>query len=169
MMGRQQAVCGTPVLMLLYMSNCSRGQVLASHVAQDGIDLTSDISFEATDDLRLGHSFARTTAHILLGWLMVAQAHEDDAIEGSVGLAVAPSIESMAVVLPEEAGTGFTPHMAANAASDLSRSGLPPAVTRRVAAVSGPIPKSSTNAGAVSAVRRNSSSFTPSISEVSWP
>ena len=28
---------------------------------------------------------------------MVAQAHEDDAIEGSVGLAVAPSIESMAV------------------------------------------------------------------------
>ena len=34
---------------------------------------------------------------LLLGWLMVVQAHEDDAIEGSVGLAVAPSIESMAV------------------------------------------------------------------------
>ena len=83
--------------MLLYMSNRSRGQVLASHVAQDGVDLTSNISFEATDDLKLCHSFARTTAHILLGWLMVVQAHEDDAIEGSVGLAVAPSIESMAV------------------------------------------------------------------------
>ena len=84
-------------LMLLYMSNRSRGQVLASHVAQDGVDLTSNISFEATDDLKLCHSFARTTAHILLGWLMVVQAHEDDAIEGSVGLAVAPSIESMTV------------------------------------------------------------------------
>ena len=71
------------------MSNRSRGQVLASHVAQDGVDLTSNISFEATDDLKLCHSFARTTAHILLGWLMVVQAHEDDAIEGSVGLAVA--------------------------------------------------------------------------------
>ena len=79
------------------MSNCSRGQVLASHVAQDGVDLTSDISFEATDDLRFCHSFARTTAHILLGWLMVAQAHEDDAIECGVGLAIASSIESVAV------------------------------------------------------------------------
>ncbi len=29
-------------------------------------ELRSDISFEATDDLRLCHSFARTTAHILL-------------------------------------------------------------------------------------------------------
>ena len=84
-------------MMLLYMSSCSRGQVLASHVAQDGIDLTSDISFEATDDLRLCHSFARTTAHILLGLLMVAEAHEDDAIEGSVAWPIAPSIESMAV------------------------------------------------------------------------
>ena len=37
------------------------------------------------------------TAHILLRWLMVAQAHKDDAIEGSVGLAIAPSIEPMAV------------------------------------------------------------------------
>ena len=80
-------------MMLLYMS-ISRGQVLASHVAQEN-RLTSDISFEATDDLRLCHYFARTTAHILR--LMVAEAHEDDAIEGSVGLAVAPSIESMAV------------------------------------------------------------------------
>ncbi len=53
-------------------------------------EMTSDISFEATYDLRLCHSFARTTANILLGWLMVAQAHEDDAVEGSVGLAGRP-------------------------------------------------------------------------------
>ena len=55
-----------------------------------------------------------------------------------------PRLSLWRLVLPEEAGTGFTPHRAANAASDLSRSGLPPAVTRRVAAVSGPIPKRST-------------------------
>ena len=68
-----------------------------SHVPQAGIDLASDISFEATDDLGLGHSFPYPTAHILLRRLMVAQAHKDDAIEGRVGLAVAPSIEPVAV------------------------------------------------------------------------
>ena len=36
---------------------------------------------------------------------------------------------------------GFTPHRAAKAGSDLSRSGLLPAVTRSVAAVSAPTPK----------------------------
>ena len=47
---------------------------------------------------------------------------------------------------------GFTPHRAAKAGSDLSRSGLLPAVARSVAAVSAPTPKVWTNAGAVSAV-----------------
>ena len=45
---------------------------------------------------------------------------------------------------------------------------IAPAVTRSVAAVSGPIPKTSTNAGAVSEVSLTSSLSMPSISEVSW-
>ena len=42
--------------------------------------------------------------------------------------------------LPKEAGIGHTPHSAAKAASERRRSGLMPAETRRVAAVSGPAP-----------------------------
>ena len=87
----------THFVMLLPCQIAAAARFLRPMSAQDGIDLTSDVSFEATDDLRFCHSFARTTAHILLAWLMVAEAHEDDAIECSVGLAVAPSIESMAV------------------------------------------------------------------------
>jgi hypothetical protein len=44
------------------------------------------------------------------------------------------------VILPEDAGTGATPHSAANEASLRSRCGLVPAVTSNWAAVSGPTP-----------------------------
>ena len=49
---------------------------------------------------------------------------------------------------------GLTPHREANAASEWRRSGLLPEAMRRVAAVSGPIPKPSTRAGAVIRVSR---------------
>ena len=51
------------------------------------------------------------------------------------------------------------------------RAVAPPAGTGDavVAAMSGPIPETSTNAGAASAVSRTSSLSMPSISEVSWP
>ena len=48
--------------------------------------------------------------------------------------------------MPEEAGIGLTPHSEAKAASEWRRSGLLPAVIRRVAAVSGPMPKMLTRA-----------------------
>src|SRR5664280_690954 len=50
---------------------------------------------------------------------------------------------------PESAGTGDTPHMWAQAASEWSRSGLSPAATRSVAAVSGPTPNRASRSGAV--------------------
>ena len=59
---------------------------------------------------------------------------------------------------------GFTPHRAAKAGSDLSRSGLLPAVGCGVRSDSEGVD----NAGAVSAVSRASSSSIPLISQVSW-
>ena len=44
------------------------------------------------------------------------------------------------MVLPDDAGIGVTPQRCAHDRSDLIRSGLSPAVTRRVAAPSGPTP-----------------------------
>ena len=52
------------------------------------------------DDLGLGHSFPHTAAHVLLGWLMVAQVHEDDAIESSGRPAVAPRLSRWLSSLP---------------------------------------------------------------------
>ena len=52
---------------------------------------------------------------------------------------------------------GLTPHREAKAASEWRRSGLLPAAMRRVAAVSGPMPKPSTRAGAAVRVSRSSS------------
>ena len=52
-----------------------------------------------------------------------------------------PRLSRWRLVLPEEAGIGLTPHSEAKAASEWRRSGLLPAVIRRVAAVSGPMPK----------------------------
>ena len=57
----------------------------------------------------------------------------------------------------EESGTGLAPHREAKAASECSRSGLLPAATRMAAAVSGPMPKMLTRAGAAIRVSRSSS------------
>ena len=57
------------------------------------------------------------------------------------------------LVLPEDAGIGATPQRWAKADSDLSRSGLSPAVTKSAAAVSGPTPKRAKRSGAKPATR----------------
>ena len=69
------------------------------HVPQDCVDLAGNVAFEATDDLSLGHSFAGATAHILSRWLVVAEAHENDAIECGIGPTITSSIEPMTVGL----------------------------------------------------------------------
>lgn len=56
------------------------------------------------------------------------------------------------MVLPELAGIGLTPHSAAKPASVVTRSGLSPAVTMRVAAVTTPMPWAASSAGAVSPI-----------------
>ena len=64
-----------------------------------------------------------------------------------------PRFRRCRLILPEDAGIGLTPHRAAKAASEWSRSGLLPAVTSRAAAVSDPIPKMLTRAGDAFGVR----------------
>ena len=64
-----------------------------------------------------------------------------------------PRFRRYRLVLPEDAGIGVTPHRAAKAASEWSRSGLLPAVTSKAAAVSDPIPKMLTRAGDAFGVR----------------
>ena len=51
-----------------------------------------------------------------------------------------PLFKRCLIVLPEEAGNGFTPHKAANADSLFKRSGLSPATLTNIPAVYGPTP-----------------------------
>jgi hypothetical protein len=46
-----------------------------------------------------------------------------------------PLFRRCRIVFPEDAGTGFTPHSDASAASLFKRSGLSPATDKRIAAV----------------------------------
>ena len=72
----------------------------------------------------------------------------DNAVEGRIGLG-GPHRGSGGAgwSCRRDAGIGVTPHSAAKAASEWSRSGLLPAVTSKAAAVSDPIPKMLTRAG----------------------
>jgi len=130
-------------------------------------DFASDISFEAADNLSLAHSFPGAASHVFLGPGIITKPDHHDAIKSGIGLAVAAAVEPMPLVLPDEAGIGFTPQSAAKADSEWRRSGLLPAVTRRFAAVSGPMPKVPARAGATARVSRSSSASRSWISALS--
>ncbi len=66
---------------------------------QDGEDLTSDVAFEAADDLGLCHPLHRATPHILPQLLIVAESDKDNAIESGIGSSIASAVESVAVGL----------------------------------------------------------------------
>ena len=72
------------------------------------------------------------------------------------------------LVLPDDAGIGFTPHREAKAASERSRSGLLPAAINSVAAVSGPTPKVLISAGAIDRVSLLISDSRSRTSSPSW-
>src|SRR3974390_3098118 len=59
-----------------------------------------------------------------------------------------PGLKRCRVTRPDDALSGATPHRWAQAASDLSRSGLSPAATSNVAAVSMPTPVMARSSGA---------------------
>ena len=53
------------------------------------VDLASEKTFQAPDDLPFGPAVRRAACHVLNGRLMVPHADDDSAIEGRVGVAVA--------------------------------------------------------------------------------
>ena len=119
------------------------------------VDLASEATFQAPDDLSLGSAVRRAACDVINGRLMVPHADDDGSIEGGVGVAVAASIEAVPpVVIPDEAGIGHAPQSFAKAASERIRSGLSPKTINSSAAVWAPTPKPSRRVGDVSVVRR---------------
>jgi hypothetical protein len=55
-------------------------------------DFASDISFQASDDLGLAHSFPGATLHICLGSVVITKPDQNDAIESGIGLAIATPV-----------------------------------------------------------------------------
>ena len=70
------------------------GLVLASaEIGHDAlVDLASEETFQAPDDLSLGSAVRRAACHVINGRLMVPHADDDGSIEGGVGVAVAASL-----------------------------------------------------------------------------
>ena len=58
------------------------------------VDLASEKTFQAPDDLPFGSAGRRAACDVINGRLMVPHADDDGSIEGGVGLSVAASIEA---------------------------------------------------------------------------
>ena len=59
------------------------------------VDLASEETFEAPDDLTFSPAVRRTSYDVVYGWLVVPHADNDRPIEGGVGLAVTTPIETV--------------------------------------------------------------------------
>ena len=64
------------------------------------VDLSGDVALGAADDLFLGAVFGGSSGDVGAGAVAVGHAHEGDTPQGSVGVAVAASVEAIALVLP---------------------------------------------------------------------
>ena len=60
------------------------------------IDLASDIAFETSDDLRLGHALLGASSHVGPGRRIGGETHDDDTPERAVGMPVAATVEPVA-------------------------------------------------------------------------
>ena len=74
-----------------------RGDGLAcAEVCHDAlVDLASEKTFQAPDDLPFGSAGRRAACDVINGRLMVPHADDDGSIEGGVGVSVAASIEAV--------------------------------------------------------------------------
>ena len=97
-------------------------------------DLAGDVALQSSDRVELGMPFRDAPGHVGLGFRVGSKAPDGDDVQRAVGRAIAPAVQPMRIVLPDEAGTGLTPQSAAKLASDRRRSGLSPAVRRSWAA-----------------------------------
>ena len=83
--------------MLLWISNFPADYL--GRVLQGREDLASNLAFEAAGDLSLAHSLCGAATHVDLGSWVVPESDDNDAMESSVGLAVAAAVETMPVGL----------------------------------------------------------------------
>ena len=103
-------------------------------------DFASGVAFQDAGDLSHGFTFAEATRHVVAGGLVVAHPGDDDVEQRRVGLPVPAPVQPMPHCLARADGIGATPHRWAQAASERMRSGLSPAATNSLAAVSNPTP-----------------------------
>ena len=66
---------------------------------EDGVNLASNVSFEATNDLGLAHTLHGTAVHVGLSSGIMTKSHDNDPVEGGVGLTMAAAVEPMPVGL----------------------------------------------------------------------
>lgn len=118
------------VLVELFLLQC---------VVEYGVELTGDAALEAPHDL-WGAREVPLCAAFDVGLGGAWQRMRVRAMTCSARFAWrSPARLSLCrIVLPQEAGSGLVPHSAANDASLVSRSGLPPAVMSNCAVTSGP-------------------------------
>ena len=93
-----------------------------------------------------GFAFGETTCDVTTGGF-VSHAGEHDVEERRVGFAVPATVEPIPGHLARRGGDGGDPTQVSEGGSERSRSGLSPAVTSKLAAVSSPTPSTSNNAG----------------------
>ena len=99
------------------MSSCALW-IASSFCCWDGVrrgreEFAGDVALEAADDLGFGQAFFGASFDVVLGGLVVRHAHDDDAPQRGVGVAVAAAVEPVPLVLPDDAWTGDEPHSAA--------------------------------------------------------
>src|SRR5580692_6675709 len=64
-------------------------------VVQGGVDLAGHVTLEAADDFWFGLALLGAAGGVFLGGFVVAEADDDDAVEGGVGLAVPAAVEAV--------------------------------------------------------------------------
>ena len=70
------------------------------------IDLSSEQSLKAADDVLLGESFLSSSAHVGNGWLVILHSDDDGSIERRVGLAVSAPKKPVLVRETRRSGDG---------------------------------------------------------------
>ena len=131
-------------------------------------NLASDISFEAADNLGLAHSFPGAALHVCLGPILMTKPDHNDAIKSGIGLAVATAVEPMPVGLAGRSRYRIDPAERSEGSLRVEAFRVTPGSDQEVAAVSGPILKVPTRAGAAARVSRSSSAPRSWISAASW-
>jgi hypothetical protein len=73
------------------------GRAPFAYVVKDTEHLASDVTFQATDDFRFGLALFYTPLQVYPGSIVVTEPDDHYSIEGGVRLAVAATVETVAV------------------------------------------------------------------------